>query len=121
MDHGNRALEDAALTERLRREQIPLTMCPLSNLRLQVIDAIEHCPVKRAMDAGLLVTVNSDDPSYFGGYINENYEAVRNGLGLSDADIVQLAKNSISASFLTDEQKRQHLTAIDNYAADQLH
>lgn len=117
VDHGNRALEDAALTARLRRDQIPLTMCPLSNLRLQVIEAMAHCPVKRAMDAGLLVTVNSDDPSYFGGYINENYRAVKQALDLSDAQIIQLARNSFIASFLPEVQKTRHLQAVDAYVA----
>lgn len=117
VDHGNRALEDAALTARLKRDQIPLTMCPLSNLRLQVISAIEHCPVKQAMDAGLLVTVNSDDPSYFGGYINENYRAVKEGLDLSDAQIIQLARNSFTASFLSEVDKARHLQAVDAFVA----
>lgn len=117
IDHGNRALEDIALIRRLVSEQIPLTMCPLSNLRLQVIQSMQDCPVKTALDAGLLVTVNSDDPSYFGGYINENYRAVQDGLGLDNQTVVQLARNSFVASFLAEADKQKHLQAVDQYAA----
>ncbi len=113
IDHGNRALDDADLVSRLAREQVPLTMCPLSNLRLKVIADMSACPVKRALDAGLLVTVNSDDPAYFGGYINANYRAVQDGLGLSDADLRQLARNSFAGSFLSDAEKQRHLDRLD--------
>ncbi len=116
VDHGNHALDDPALVARLVREKTPLTMCPLSNLRLKGIDRLADHPVKRAMDAGLLVTVNSDDPSYFGGYINDNYRAVTDALDLSPVDIVTLAKNSFAASFLPDSEKQARIDAIDSHA-----
>ncbi len=116
VDHGNRALDDPALVTRLAQEQTPLTMCPLSNLRLKGILSLEASPVKKALDAGLLVTVNSDDPSYFGGYIGENYKAVQQALNLSAADVVALAKNSFKASFLPDEEKQSHLDKVEDLA-----
>ncbi len=117
VDHGNHALDDPALTARLAREKTPLTMCPLSNLRLKGIERLEDHPIRRAMDAGLLVTVNSDDPSYFGGYINDNYTAVADAVGLSPGDIVTLAKNSFAASFLPDGDKQAHIDAVDAHVA----
>ena len=116
VDHGNHALDDPALVARLARDRTPLTMCPLSNLRLRGIDRLADHPVKRAMDAGLLVTVNSDDPSYFGGYINDNYRAVADALGLSAGDIVTLAKNSFAASFLPDNEKQARIDAVTRHA-----
>lgn len=113
VDHGNRALDDAKLTARLARDQTPLTMCPLSNLRLKGIPDLKASPVKKALDAGLLVSVNSDDPSYFGGYLNDNYRAVHQALGLSEQDIITLAKNSFASSFLDDKQKQQAMDAVD--------
>jgi adenosine deaminase len=91
VDHGNRALDDPELVVRLARQQTPLTMCPISNYRLKGIPSLEASPVKKALDAGLLVTVNSDDPSYFGGYISENYKAVHDALDLSETDLIKLA------------------------------
>ena len=90
-----------------------LTNCPLSNLSLCVIDKIEDSPVRAQLDEGLLVTVNSDDPAYFGGYINQNYQAVADGLGLSDEEIIQLAKNSFTASFLSEADKARHIAHVD--------
>lgn len=116
VDHGNHALDDPQLVARLAHEQMPLTMCPLSNLRLKVIPDLSAHPIKRALDAGLLVTVNSDDPSYFGGYINDNYQAVSQAVGLSASDIIKLAKNSFAASFLDDREKQARLDAVDSYA-----
>ena len=113
IDHGNRAMEDAALIAHLRETQMTLTNCPLSNLSLCVINKIEDSPVKAQLEAGLLVTVNSDDPAYFGGYINENYLAVSQALHLSDEDIVQLTKNSFEGSFLSGADQARHLQAID--------
>ena len=118
VDHGNRALDDPALTKRLAQQQTPLTMCPLSNLRLKGIPTIGDSPVKKAMDAGLLVTVNSDDPSYFGGYLNDNYRAVHQALDLSEQEIITLAKNSFKASFISDNAKQAHLDAIDAVVED---
>lgn len=105
IDHGHTALDDPELVERLARERICLTSCPLSNLRLRVIDRIEDHPLKRMLDAGLAVTVNSDDPAYFGGYLTANYLAVIDALGLTEADVRTLASNAIQGSFLDDETK----------------
>ena len=116
VDHGNRALDDAALTARLAREKTPLTMCPLSNLRLKGIPSLDASPVKRALDAGLVVTVNSDDPSYFGGYIADNYRGVYDALNLTPHDLITLAKNSFAASFIDDKAKQSGLDAIDAFA-----
>ena len=113
IDHGNRAMEDPALIDYLRQSQMTLTNCPLSNLSLCVIDRIEDSPVKAQLDEELLVTVNSDDPAYFGGYINQNYQAVADGLGLSDEEIIQLAKNSFAASFLSEADKARHIAHVE--------
>ncbi|WP_419164921.1 adenosine deaminase family protein [Candidatus Palauibacter sp.] len=99
IDHGNRALEDKALVARLREDRIPLTVCPLSNLELRVVEDRKAHSIKRMLDLGLLATVNSDDPAYFGGYINENFRQVANAVGLSIEDIAALARNSLEASF----------------------
>jgi adenosine deaminase len=117
VDHGVRALDDPALVARLARERVPLTVCPLSNVRLQVVDDIRHHPLRTMMEQRLLVTVNSDDPAYFGGYVNENFAAVQQGLGLSEADLAQLARNSFEAAFLPQEEKRALLRRVDDYAA----
>ncbi len=114
IDHGNRALEDAQLVERLVAEEMTLTVCPLSNVKLCVVDDIVNHPLKRMLDLGLKVTVNSDDPSYFGGYILDNFRALIDAIDLNESDIRQLARNSFSGSFLNDGQKRAHLAAIDN-------
>ena len=100
VDHGNRALEDSALVNRLEREKIPLTVCPLSNLKLCVVTDLQSHPLKRMLDAGLVATVNSDDPAYFGGYINANYVAIAQALCLSVEDLRTLAENSQSARFV---------------------
>ena len=99
IDHGNRALEDEALVARLRDDRIPLTVCPLSNLELRVVEDLKAHPIKRMLDLGLLATVNSDDPAYFGGYTNENYHRVAEAVGLTAEDIETLARNSLEASF----------------------
>lgn len=117
IDHGVRCDEDTALVERLARTRVPLTVCPLSNVRLRVVQRIEDHNLKRLLDRGLCVTVNSDDPAYFGGYVGANLIAVQRGLGLSRADIRTLAENSIEASFLADEKKDQWRRRIDLFAA----
>lgn len=116
IDHGNRALEDPALVHRLARDGMTLTVCPLSNLRLCVIDRIEDSPVRRMLDLGLKVTVNADDPAYFGGYINDNFRAVAAALDLSADKLVALAKNSFTGSFLSEAEIARHLSAIDEAA-----
>ncbi len=113
VDHGIRSLEYARLVDRLRRMKMPLTVCPLSNVRLHVVEGLAHHPLKAMLDLGLLATVNSDDPAYFGGYVNENYAESARALALSDDDVVTLAKNGFHASFLDDAAKRRHLAAID--------
>lgn len=99
IDHGNRALEDDALVARLRDDRIPLTVCPLSNLELRVVDDLTAHPIKRMLDLGLRATVNSDDPAYFGGYINDNFRQVAEAVGLSVEDVEMLARNSLDAAF----------------------
>jgi adenosine deaminase len=116
VDHGVRCEEDPELLERLARERMPLTVCPLSNVKLKVFERIESHNLKRLLDRGICVTVNSDDPAYFGGYVLENYLAVHSGLGLSLDDLTLLARNSIEASFLADSAKQHWLAAIDDYA-----
>lgn len=116
IDHGNRSLEDGALVARLASEGMTLTVCPLSNLKLCVVGDLADHPLKAMLDAGLAATVNSDDPSYFGGYVNANYRAVADALDLSKADLVTLARNSFAGSFLSEADKARHLAAIDAYA-----
>lgn len=98
IDHGVRATEDRTLIERLRRDQIPLTVCPLSNIRLKVYDTMARHPVLELLEDGLMVTVNSDDPAYFGGYMTENFQALRDDLGMSDEQARQLARNGFAAA-----------------------
>ncbi len=117
IDHGVAAIDDPLLQRRLADDGIPLTMCPLSNLELQVTPDLAKHPLKRLLDAGLVVTVNSDDPAYFGGYLLDNYVAAQKALGLSHADLAQLARNSITASLLTEERKAELITEIDQVAA----
>jgi adenosine deaminase len=112
IDHGNRALEDAALVDRIVKDELTLTVCPLSNLKLCVIDEIAASPVKRMLDLGIKVTINSDDPSYFGGYVGDNYRAVADALDLTPAEIATLAENSFAGSFLSDEAKARHIAEI---------
>jgi adenosine deaminase len=116
IDHGVRSMEDPALVARLRDERIPLTVCPLSNVKLRVFDTLADHSLGRMLDAGLLATVNSDDPAYFGGYVGENFAAVADALRLDDATLVRLARNSFEASFITGEQRRAYLARVDAYA-----
>ncbi len=113
IDHGNNALDDAGLVAELVRRRIPLTVCPLSNVKLRVVDDIRDHPLKRMLNLGLFVTVNSDDPAYFGGYVNENYIAVAEALGLSREDLRQLARNSFEASWLDAEAKSALIAEVD--------
>ena len=113
IDHGNSAIEDPDLVDVLGIYEIPLTSCPLSNLKLKVIKKMEDHPLKEMMERGIMVTVNSDDPAYFGGYLNDNFIAVADALQLSKEEIVQLVKNSFEASFITDGEKRSFLKKVD--------
>ncbi len=107
IDHGLRSLQDPALVARLVADQIPLTVCPLSNVRLRVVDRLADHPLRQLLAAGLVVTVNSDDPAYFGGYLDDNLQACRTTLGLTAAEMETLARNSIQASFASTERKQQ--------------
>ena len=115
IDHGNRALEDEDLVAELAERRMPLTVCPLSNLRLRGVTDMKEHPLKTMLDKGLFVTVNSDDPSYFGGYVNDNYRAVQQALGLSDSVLAEIARNSFAASFLDDEAKAARIAEVDAY------
>jgi adenosine deaminase len=118
IDHGNRSLEDATLVGRLARDQVPLTVCPLSNLRLRIVDDLVHHPLRRMMDKGLIVTVTSDDPAYFGGYVNQNYLAVSEALGLRPEEIAAIVRNGINASLLTVSEQVQALADVDRVLAE---
>lgn len=113
VDHGVRCMEDEALVERLVKEHVPLTVCPLSNVKLCVVPSLAQHPIKKMLDRGLLVTVNSDDPSYFGGYVADNFAGIYEALHLSTADVIQLARNSFEASFISSEEKRKFLAEVD--------
>ncbi|MDA9783055.1 adenosine deaminase [Vicingaceae bacterium] len=118
LDHGNRCLEDEKLVERLVQEQMPLTLCPLSNLELKVIQDLKTYPLKKMMEAGLLVTLNSDDPAYFGGYMNENFLETAKAIDLSKEEIVTLTKNGFEASWLTVEDKEKWKNEVDRVAKE---
>jgi adenine deaminase len=117
LDHGNRALDDAGLIARLAQDKTALTVCPLSNLKLCVVEDLLRHPLKRMLDLGLRATVNSDDPAYFGGYVGDNYVAVARALALSQAEIVQVAKNGFLGSFLPDADIARHLRTVDAFVA----
>jgi adenine deaminase len=115
LDHGNRALEDAALVERLAAAQMTLTVCPLSNLRLCVVPDMSAHPIDAMLAKNLRATINSDDPAYFGGYIGENFKAVARGRGLSRAQLVTLARNSFLGAFLEDSTRANYLRRLDDF------
>ncbi|MGI9316533.1 MAG: adenosine deaminase [bacterium] len=119
IDHGNSCLQDEALVQRLVQQRMPLTVCPLSNTRLCVVDKMENHPLKKMLEAGLLVTVNSDDPAYFGGYMNENFYAVTESLNLNMEHLETLAANAIEASFADQGRKRALLTQLQEYISSQ--
>ncbi|WP_406727608.1 adenosine deaminase [Streptomyces sp. GD-15H] len=117
IDHGLRCMEDPALVERLVRERVPLTLCPLSNVRLRTVDTLADHPLPAMLNAGLLCTVNSDDPAYFGGYAGDNFDAVRDTLGLGPERLRELARNSFLAAFLDDDEERRarYLAEVEAY------
>ncbi len=117
IDHGNRALEDAALVARLAAEGMTLTVCPLSNLKLCVVDDMTAHPLPAMLAAGLKATVNSDDPAYFGGYLNANYRAVAGATGLDREALAMLAKNSFTGSFLEADVVARRVAEVDRYLA----
>jgi adenosine deaminase len=118
IDHGVRSIEDEKLIARLKETQVPLTVCPLSNIKLRVFDKMEDHDIKNLLDLGLCVMINSDDPAYFGGYVNENYVAVQEALNLSREDLYQLARNSFQATFLTPAEKDAYILELDTYFAN---
>ena len=115
IDHGNRSLEDSRLIDVLVKRKIPLTVCPLSNVKLRNVDKIENHPIKTMLEKGLKATVNSDDPAYFGGYINDNFLAVSNALNLNEQEIYLLVKNSFEASFLQQSDKEKYIGNLDAF------
>lgn len=117
IDHGNRALEDAALTARLVKDGVTLTVCPLSNLKLCGVPSLDVHPLKKMLALGLKATVNSDDPAYFGGYLLENYLATAGAVGLTRDEIVTLAKNSFAGSFLDADERARRVAEVEAYAA----
>ena len=113
VDHGYHSLEDQKLVDRLVKEQIPMTACPLASVGVSYFESMDKFPIKKMLDLGLLVMLNSDDPAYFGGYVAENYKAVTTAVGLTEEDILKLLKNSFKASFLDESAKQRYLTEID--------
>lgn len=116
IDHGNRAMEDPALIRRLVDENMTLTVCPLSNHKLCVVDDLSRHPLPAMLDAGLKVTLNSDDPAYFGGYVNRNYEAMADQTGVTREQLVEIAVNSFSGSFLPEADRARHIAEVRAYA-----
>lgn len=115
IDHGIRVLDDPDLTAQLAHRSLPLTVCPLSNLSLGIVDSLDRHSLREMLDAGLMVTLNSDDPAYFGGYVNENYQAMQDHLGLDDAALAQIARNSFHAAFLDRQRRDELLAELDAY------
>jgi adenosine deaminase len=115
VDHGVRSLEDPALVARLVEERMPLTVCPLSNVRLRVIDTLADHPLRRMLEAGLVATCNSDDPAYFGGYVGDNFRETAAALGLTDSELMTLARNSFEASFIDDAARAGYLAELDAF------
>jgi adenosine deaminase len=115
IDHGNRSMEDPSLVQELVKRKMPLTVCPLSNLKLKVVHDMKKHPLTEMLEKGMMATVNSDDPAYFGGYVNDNYLAVAIELNLTREQLVQLAKNSFTASFLEEETKQQMIEKVEKF------
>ncbi len=118
IDHGNRCLDDDELLKEIVAKQIPLTVCPLSNLKLRVVMDMKDHPLKTMLKKGLMATVNSDDPAYFGGYINDNFIATAEAVGLEHEHIITLVKNSFAASFISNEEKAKNLQLVDEFVTN---
>jgi adenosine deaminase len=118
IDHGNRSLEDVLLVQRLVELKLPLTVCPQSNLRLGVVPDMSEHPIRSMLAAGLRATVNSDDPAYFGGYMNDNFNALVDAVDLSAEEIIKLVRNSFKSSFLDKDRQQQHLDAVQALVGD---
>ncbi len=119
VDHGVQCLGDDRLVRRLVEDRVPLTVCPLSNVKLGVFPSLPEHNLAQLLRRGLVATVNSDDPAYFGGYVADNLEAATAALGLTDEEVFELARNSFAASFLEEAEVRRHLAAIERYATDE--
>lgn len=117
IDHGNTSMKDIELLKRLAAEQMPLTVCPLSNTKLCVVDDMKNHPLPAMLGAGLKVTLNSDDPAYFGGYLNENYEAVSDLINNDKENMAQIAKNSFDAAFISEAEKQRLNAEVTDYLA----
>lgn len=115
IDHGNNCLQDEDLVKEINAKNLALTVCPLSNLELRNVDILTNHPLKKLMNKGIKVTVNSDDPAYFGGYINENFLQIQKALNLTKEDIVELVKNSFQYSFAEDDKKAEYLKKVDDF------
>ncbi len=113
IDHGVRAVEDDTLLARLAADRMPLTICPLSNLKLKVVDDLADHPLPRLLDANVVATINSDDPAYFGGYVGANYRALVDSLGFSESQLTTLARNSLEATFVEPSEKQKQLAGFD--------
>jgi adenosine deaminase len=117
IDHGNACLSDPALTKEIADRRIALTVCPLSNVRLKVVPRLEVHPLRAMLEANLLVTVNSDDPPYFGGYVSENLVECQKALGLGKEEIVRLVRNGFEAAFISAEERGRYLAVVDDFAS----
>jgi len=115
IDHGNNALQDVALIEEIKNRDLALTVCPLSNTALQVVTDLKNHPLKKMMNLGLKITINSDDPAYFGGQVNQNFIEIQEALNLTKSDLYELAKNSFQYSFLDTKTKQTYLKELENY------
>lgn len=115
IDHGNSSLQSIDLLEEIADKKLALTLCPLSNLKLRVVDTLEGYPLRELQKHGVIAMINSDDPAYFGGYLNQNYEALSEAINLSKEEIANLAKASFEASFLPQEEKDHYYTMINQY------
>lgn len=120
VDHGNNSLNDPKLIQILAEKRMPLTVCPLSNFKLQVVPNLDLHPIRRMLELGLCATVNSDDPAYFGGYMNENYLALEKHLKLTKDEIVTLTKNAFEASFVSSDKKQLFLEEVDRFAQQEI-
>ncbi len=117
IDHGYHMFEDADLVQRVVREKIPVTFCPLASIGVEYFKAVAEMPIRKALELGMVASINSDDPAYFKGYIGENYDAVIDAFSFGEADIVQMLKNSFEASFLTRAEKDEHLRGLGEAVA----
>ncbi|MGC8569640.1 MAG: adenosine deaminase, partial [Nitrososphaeria archaeon] len=116
IDHGYHMFEDPSLVSYVAQNRIPVTMCPLASVAVEYFKDIKDVPVKRALDLGIMVSINSDDPAYFGGYINENYYQVAIKQSLTKEEIVKIARNSIASSFLSEGEKERLLRELESYS-----